>query len=65
MGSGVDLKNPGLRRLIVNAAYWGLGMESAIVADRSVEIVGTYAPLQSGFNYTELGVTPKPPAAYN
>ena len=64
MGSGDDLESPGLRRLIINAVYWGLGMESAITPTRSVEIVGTYKPLESGFNYQELGVVPKPIAAY-
>ena len=60
MGSGNDLENPGLRRLIINASYWCMGMETAIKADRSVDIVGTYKPLESGFNYEELGVVPNP-----
>lgn len=64
MGSGHDMKNPGLRRLIINAVYWGMDMEAAIEADRSVEIVGTYEPLGSGFHYKELGVEPKPVSAY-
>jgi Trehalose utilisation len=64
MGSGTDLENAGLRRLIINAAYWGMGMESAINATSSVDIVGSYKPLESGFNYAELGVTLKPVAAY-
>ena len=64
MGSGHDLKNPGLRRLLINAAYWGLGLESAITPTRSVDIVGLYEPLDSGFNYPKLGVVPKPVSAY-
>lgn len=64
MGSGHDLENPGLRRLIINAVYWGMGMEQAITATRSVDIVGSYQPLESGFNYEELGVVPKPVSAY-
>ena len=64
MGSGTDLENPGLRRLIINAVYWGLGMESAITPTRSVDIVGTYQPLKSGFNYQAIGVVPKPVSAY-
>ncbi len=64
MGSGTDLQSAGLRRLIINAAYWGMGMESSITATRSVDIVGTYKPLESGFNYEELGVKPKPVSAY-
>lgn len=64
MGSGTDLECAGLRRLIINAVYWGIGMESQITQTSSVDIVGTYKPLKSGFNYKELGVFPKPPAAY-
>jgi len=64
MGSGMDLENAGLRRLIVNAAYWGMGLEASITPTRSVDIVGAYKPLESGFNYKELGVVPKPPSAY-
>ena len=64
MGSAHDLQCADLRRLIINAIYWGLGMESAINAKRSVDIVGTYQPLEAGFNYAELGVVPKPVSAY-
>jgi hypothetical protein len=64
MGSGTDLQSAGLRRLIINAAYWCLAMESAITATRSVDIVGDYQPLPSGFNYLKLGVKPQPVSAY-
>lgn len=64
MGSGKDLENPGLRRLIVNGVYWGLGMEDKISPDSSVEYVGEYKPLVSGFNYAELGVKPRPVSDY-
>ncbi len=64
MGSGTDLQSAGLRRLIINAAYWCLEMESAITADRSVDIVGDYQPRASGFNYPKLGVKPQPPSAF-
>jgi len=64
MGSGTDLESAGLRRMIINAAYWGMGMESAITAKSSVDNIGDYKPLESGFNYKELGVVPKPVSAY-
>jgi hypothetical protein len=64
MGSGTDLKNPGLRRLVINAVYWGMGMEASISSESSVEIVGSYEPLESGFNYEELGVQARPVAFY-
>ncbi len=65
MGSGKDLENQGLRRLIINAGYWCLGLENEITANRNVDYVGEYKPLVSGFNYEKLGVVPQPPAAYH
>jgi hypothetical protein len=59
MGSASDFKSHGLRRLVVNAAYWCVGLEASISASRSVEVVGSYDPLKSGFNYEELGVKPR------
>lgn len=64
MGSGIDLKNHGLRRLVINAAYWGQQMESMISPTRSVDIVGEYQPLESGFDYEALGVKPRPVSYY-
>lgn len=64
MGSGIDLKSPGLRRLVINSTYWCIGMEESISATRSVEIVGSYEPLESGFNYDEIGVKPRPISFY-
>lgn len=64
MGSAKDLENPGLRRLVVNGAYWGLAMEDKITPDRSVDYASDYKPLSSGFNYEKLGVVPRPPADY-
>ena len=64
MGSGKDYESAGLRRLTINASYWCLGMEHRIVADSSVDYVGTYTPLASGFNYDELGVVPQKPEAF-
>jgi len=64
MGSGHDLQSAGLRRLIINAAYWGMGMESSITPTSSVDMVGTYEPRESGFNYQELVFGPNPVLAY-
>lgn len=64
MGSAEDFQNAGVRRLTMNAVYWGLGMENAIRADASVETVGDYQPLKAGFNYEKIGVRPRPPAFY-
>jgi len=64
MGSGKDLESAGLRRLVINATYWGMGLESAISPTSKVDYVGSYQPLASGFNYEKIGVIPKFPAAY-
>jgi len=64
MGSGTDLECADLRRLIINAAYWCMNMESEIDPARSVEIVGAYKPLETGFNYDKLGVVPRPVSYY-
>ena len=64
MGSAKDFSNEGVRRLTVNALYWGLGMESEIDKNRSVAIVGEYQPLKSGFKYDQIGVKPHNAAFY-
>jgi hypothetical protein len=64
MGSARDYESAGVRRLTLNAAYWCLGLEDQISASSSVDLVGPYKPLKSGFNYEKLGVIPKLPAAF-
>jgi hypothetical protein len=64
MGSGKDLESPGLRRLIINAAYWSMEMEKQISPTSSVDYTGEYKPLVSGFKYEKLGVIPQMPSAY-
>jgi len=44
MGASQDLESEGLRRLLVNACYWALGMEDKIPAKSNVDIVGEYKP---------------------
>lgn len=64
MGSAKDFESAGLRRLVINAAYWCMGLEKDISATQSVDYVRPYKPLASGFNYEKLGVTPAMPAEY-
>lgn len=56
MGSATDLQNEGLRRIVVNAVYWGLGMDVPAKAD--VTIVGEFKPTMYGFNGFIKGVKP-------
>ncbi len=52
-GASVDLQSEGLRRLLVNASYWGLGLEDEIPTKSDVEIVGDYEPSFYGFHNEE------------
>ncbi|HEY1784661.1 MAG TPA: ThuA domain-containing protein [Pirellulales bacterium] len=58
MGSSVDLENEGLRRLLVNATYWAVGMEDKIPAKAVVDLVGTYKTLPFKFGGSQKGVKP-------
>jgi hypothetical protein len=56
MGSATDLENEGLRRLIVNGVYWGLGMDVPAKAD--VAYVDEYVPSFYGFDGFRKGLRP-------
>jgi type 1 glutamine amidotransferase len=58
MGASVDLESAGLRRLIVNASYWALGLEDKIGASGNVDYVGEYKPTWFGFGKFKKGVKP-------
>ena len=58
MGSSTDLENEAIRRLLVNACYWAMGMEDKIPAKSDVDIVGKYKPSEYGFNGYKKGVKP-------
>ncbi|MCR4414372.1 MAG: ThuA domain-containing protein [Thermoguttaceae bacterium] len=58
MGAATDLASEGLRRLLVNASYWCLGMEDQIPARANVDIVGEYRPTNFGFGKHTKGVKP-------
>jgi hypothetical protein len=58
MGAATDLESAGVRRLVVNAAYWCLGMEMQIPAAANVELVGEYRPTPYGFGSFVRGRRP-------
>jgi type 1 glutamine amidotransferase len=58
MGSAQDLLNEPFRRLVVNAVYWTLKLESRIDPRASVALVGAYEPLPFKFNGAKTGVKP-------
>ena len=58
MGAATDLESEGFRRLVVNATYWAVGMESKIPAKAKVDIVGDYDPTFFGFGDYKKGLRP-------
>ncbi|MBI3876755.1 MAG: hypothetical protein HY300_12530 [Verrucomicrobia bacterium] len=56
MGSATDLQNEGLRRIVVNAVYWGLGL--AVPAKANVDYTGEFKPTMYGFKGYKKGVKP-------
>ena len=58
MGAATDLQNEGLRRLLVNAAYWAVGLEDKIPTKADVRYAGDYEPSMYGANGFRKGVKP-------
>lgn len=58
MGASTDLESAGLRRLLVNACYWAVGLEDRIPAKSRVDVVGEYRPRPYGFRGAQKGVKP-------
>ncbi|MCZ2077201.1 MAG: ThuA domain-containing protein [Bryobacterales bacterium] len=58
MGASQDLESEGVRRLLVNAVYWAVGLEKKIPAKSNVDIIGHYEPLPFGFGGFRKGVKP-------
>jgi hypothetical protein len=59
LGAATDLVSEGTRRMLVNAAYWCLGLENQIPPKANVELVGQYQPTQFSFNGFKKGVKPE------
>jgi len=58
MGAATDLASEGLRRLLVNAAYWCVGLEAKIPQRANVDLVGQYKPTPFGFGKFAKGIKP-------
>lgn len=58
MGASQDLEAAGTRRMLVNAAYWCVGLDAAITPSLAVDVVGDYRPTRFGFNSFTKGVRP-------
>jgi len=58
MGAANDLASEGLRRLLVNASYWCVGLEDKIPERANVDVVGEYRPNNFGFGKHVKDVKP-------
>jgi hypothetical protein len=58
LGSATDLQSEGLRRLLVNGAYWAVGLEKKIPKQAKVDYIGDFQPTMYGFNGFKKGVKP-------
>ncbi len=58
MGASVDLESEGLRRLLVNACYWCMGMENQIPEKSKVDYVSEYNPNFFGFGDFKKNMSP-------
>jgi hypothetical protein len=58
LGAATDLQDDGLRRLLVNAAYWATGLEKQIKPNADVSVVGDFKPTMYGFNGFVKGIKP-------
>lgn len=58
MGAATDLESEGLRRLLVNAAYWCVGLESEIPERSAAGLVGEFRPTAYGFKGFVKGIKP-------
>lgn len=58
MGASTDFANEGVRRMLINACYWAVGLEDKIAAKSNVEIVGSFKPSPFKFNGFQKGLKP-------
>jgi hypothetical protein len=58
MGAAVDFENEGLRRLVINACYWAVGLQDQIPPKANVDYIGPYQPTWFGFGKYNKGVKP-------
>ena len=56
LGASLDFQSADLRRLVLNASFWLLGMGDAVTPDLNVDYVGTYQPTPFGFDTFRKGM---------
>lgn len=64
-GASVDLSDDDFRRMLVNACFWGCGLDDAITAELNVELVGPWHPTRFAFDGHRLHVRPQDLAGWD
>lgn len=64
-GASEDLLNEGFRRMIVNAMFWGLGLEKDIKPNNDIAFVGPYKPTTFNFSGYKANVKPSDLAGWD
>ena len=59
MGAAVDLANDGVRRMLVNASYWAVGLADKIPGNADVSVVGDFRPSAVGVHGYRHGLKPQ------
>jgi type 1 glutamine amidotransferase len=59
MGASQDFESAGLRRLLVNACYWAVGLEDKIAQKSKVDLVGKFEARPFGDKGFKKGVKPE------
>ena len=58
MGAAQDFESEGLRKLLVQACYWCVGLENKIDGETKVDMVGDFVAPVFGFNAFRRGIKP-------
>ena len=58
MGASIDFQSEDLRRLLVNACFWALGIEKQIPEKADVTIIGEYTPTMFSTDLFKKGTYP-------
>src|SRR5436190_12620546 len=58
-GTSEDITNEGYRRLLVNGAFWALGLEDKIKSDLNIAFVGPFQPNTFGGGAYARGIKPE------
>lgn len=64
-GASGDLVNDGIRRMLVNACLWTLGLEDAIKPDNEIGFVGPFRPTWMGTVKRAKDITPEELAGWD